>query len=162
MVDWVTIPAFANGDIVRAEVFQDIYSNLELLKNPPYIENQLTNDSGTWTTTGTTLADIDTTKLRLEFESFGGDLIAGITIVSSSNAVNGSVYISFELDGITYGNANGLARFQEQFTLCARQMIYVFEGIEAGTHTLDVQYAASSGTAELYEDTCNKLWVLEL
>jgi hypothetical protein len=144
MAEWVTIPTFANGDIVRAGVFQDMWGNLQTLKSPLYMQNQLTNNA-----------------LRHQFESSGGDILACVTIKYSHAAVNGSTLVRFELDGVGYGNSGGLARFQEDVLAVSSQCIYLFENVAAGSHTLDVQFATISGAASIQEDTCNRFFIQE-
>jgi hypothetical protein len=161
MAEWVTIPTFANGDIVRAGVFQDMWGNLQTLKSPLYMQNQLTNNANSWVTSSTTFADVDTTKLRHQFESSGGDILACVTIKYSHAAVNGSTLVRFELDGVGYGNSGGLARFQEDVLAVSSQCIYLFENVAAGSHTLDVQFATISGAASIQEDTCNRFFIQE-
>lgn len=159
---WVTIPAYANGDIVRASVFQDMWDNMDTLKNPMYQQNQLTDNSNSWLTSSTTFADVDTTKLRHVFEkSYDGDILACVTIKYSHGAANGSTLVQFELDGVAYGNTGGLARFQEDSLTCSSQCIYMFEDVAAGSHTLDVQFATLTGSAGIQEDTCNRFFIQE-
>lgn len=161
MADWVTIPAFADGDVLRATDLQAMWQNLQTLKNANYLQNQLTDNSNSWATSNVAFADVDTVKLRHEFESFGGDFLASVTIKYSHAASNGSLVVQFELDGVAYGNSGGLARFQEDNLSVSSQCIFMFEGVEAGFHTLDVQFATLVGAAQIQEDVCNRFVIQE-
>lgn len=164
MAEWVTIPSFTNGQVIQAEDFQDLWQDVYHLHDREYRENQLTDETNIWSTTSASFADVDGTKLSHTFQSYGGDLLVAVAVRYGAGGVNGSLYTRFELDGTAYGNANGLARFQ-QFSTNSRachQMTYLFQNVDEGTHRLDVQFASPSGTAFYSEDVCNKFWILEL
>lgn len=163
MADWETIPAFANGDVMRADTIQQMWQNLQTLKNANYVESQLVNtDTNSWSTTNTNFADVDTTKLRHSFESYGGDLMAGVLIKWGHTNVGGSLLAQFQLDGTAYGNAGGAVRLQKVNLVVSSWMLYIFEDVPAGDHIMDVQFATlTSGTATYYEDSGNKFWVRE-
>lgn len=161
MADWETLPVFANSDVFRAEHLQAMWQNLQTLKNPNYLQNQLNNDLNSWVSSSTSFVDVDTVKLRHQFETYGGDFLAAVTIKHFSAAAGNSLATRFELDGVAYGNSGGLARFQRVNLTVSSQMIYLFENIAAGPHTLDVQFAVVSGVATIYEDPCNRFTIQE-
>src|SRR5688572_7726062 len=103
---WITIPAFANGDVVRASVFQDLYQNLETLKNPNVASQQMPGPPlADWNTTTTgAFLDIDATYWQLAFESYGGDVFISADFITDHSAASGTSFWRFVLDGVALGN----------------------------------------------------------
>lgn len=165
MADWITVPNFVNNQIVQAETFQDVWTNLETLKNPTFVINQTVGDASTTTTfTSTSFADIDATNYQLAFNTNGGDVLLVANIRNRHSASNGRGFYRLLLDGVTAGNLGGLALWHANGvqslgeTFC---FTYVWENVSAGSHTATVQVATSGATlnVDMYPNT--SFWVLE-
>lgn len=150
---WTDIPAIATDDILTVGTMQDVWGNLYHLKDRMYKDNQLASGGTTWTTTSSVFSDINITGgYRQEFETDGNDFLVIVPLPYSFQATNnGAAKFTLELDGSAYGNANGLARLQTwgaEGNPELYQMLHIFTGIDAGDHTLDVQWGVvSAGTA---------------
>ncbi len=169
MGDWITVPSFVTDGLAHIDVFQDIWENLYQLKNLDYAEKAFDGFSGGYSNATSTFADVDNTNIRLEFESFGGDILAGVQIKQNNSNSNGGAKVRFELDGVGAGGTNGLMNIQnialQGFNQC--QLLYIFKNVAAGDHILDLQFAvgaSNAGTTSLYlsPGTHYKLWKLEL
>jgi hypothetical protein len=164
-MSWTTIPDFADGAIVRAETFQDLWDNLYFLKNPNYSETAQPGDNTTWKTTSSAFSDIDSTYYRNEFESYGNDLLVAVPLeYRFQNLSNGATAFRLELDGSAIGNTNGLGRIMNYSTQIdeVHYLYHVIENVNAGEHTLDVQYATiTAGTAQINGRGQNRLWIQE-
>lgn len=159
MSDWITIPAFASGDVVRAATFQDIWTNLFTLKDPMFAIQPTIGDASTTSTfTSASFADIDATNYQLDFESYGNDILFVATIRTRHSASNGQAFFRLMLDGEAVGNTSGLAEWQNTLTQTAGEVMcftYVWKDVDAGSHTAAVQVATSGATLsiDMYPNT---------
>lgn len=164
MASWITIPSFTTGQIVRAETFQDILNNLNVLKNPVSAVQEMPGPSlDAWSTTNTgSFEDIDATYWQITFESSGGDVFISADFITEHSAASGIMYFRFVLDGTGMGNTAGLAGNRDNV---AREVVNIHalvEDLSAGTHTLSAQYAnQTAGTLEVEKEACMTFWTFE-
>jgi len=163
---WNDIADFTNNQVVRVNIFQQLWQNLYHTKDPMHARVQLpgdNNDIWTYATTNT-WADIDSTNYAITFETGGNDFLAIASVRHSHSAAGGFGYTTFMLDGVRYGNTFGLTYIQDIYTNEETiQMAYIFQNIAAGNHTLKVQwYNENTGNLEAGKNQCLSLWVAEL
>lgn len=169
MGEWITVPSFATDEIVQAEKFQDIWTNLYRLFSPNYTETYFSGVSGGLNTTaGTTFLDVGTSTARLEFESFGGDILASVKVKSFNGVSNGASAFRFELDGVAYGNTKGQMRMQRygsEGTFTDMALVHIFSNVSAGNHILDLQFtnadSGANGVIVYNQVNLNHFWILE-
>ncbi len=156
MVDWVTIPDFVDGKVQRANTFQNIATNLNLVKNPMLVATPgPANAGGAWTFSSTaSWADIDTSYYNISFSSGGNAILAIAFLRYSHSAANGVGAFRFMLDGVARGNTRGqfgcsdIANIQE--TWCFADIL---ENVAAGDHILKLQVENQTvGNTEVWKD----------
>lgn len=166
MADWITVPPFTSGQIVRASTFQDVWENLSTLKDPLYVQQQLPGPDGAeWSTTDTVdFTDIDPDYYQLSFTSYGNDVLL-VAFIRARFPATGRVTFGFSVDGIFKGNSSGIGEHHNTSgetlgeTYC---FTYVLEGLAAGSHTASVQVKnLVAGTATLYQYSNLKFWAME-
>lgn len=159
MGSWVTVPSFTTNHIARAETFQDIWSNLYLLKNPMFVINRTIGDNSTTSSFSSgTFADIDATNYQLNFTSYGNAVLFAATVRIRHSASSGQGFFRFMIDGTAYGNAGGLAQWQATLAQVLGEVFcftYLWESATAGSHTASVQVATSGATlsVDMYPNT---------
>ena len=164
MGPWITLPVLSNGPL-PVTYFQDLLEDLRSLAEPMYAEQYLPGTPiSSWTFSSTSaFTNLDSVYYRLEFESYGNDLLAQAMIRYSHSASNGGARFAFALDGAFIGNTFGLAQKQDQAdvqeVLCMEDIIPA----SAGTHVLTVQIVNGTvGNAEIWKEPCMNFWVWEL
>src|SRR5688572_15117452 len=97
MASWITIPSFADDQVVRAETLQDMWNNLYVLKRPVSAVQEMPGPSlDAWTTvTTTTWLDIDADYWQITFESSGGDVFISADFITEHSAAAGVNYFRF-------------------------------------------------------------------
>jgi hypothetical protein len=169
MAEWITIPSVATDDVLPVDFWQDIRSNLYMLKDPMHASQSLPGPiSASWDVTGgTPFADIDSTYYQLGFESSGNDIlvVAGVQVEHSS--LNGLTVFTLTLDGVAVGNTQGLLLQRQWYgaggTFETRQLVYIFENVSAGSHHISVQRSnGSGGTSSVRKPPCMGIWITEL
>lgn len=111
-----------------------------------------TRTAGNYTTSSTSMADIDATNMALTITTTGGDIDVSLAAHVSHSAANGVIALDLLLDGASkgpgsssllfqaYGNgANGNASFCWRIT-----------GVAAGEHTVKIQWKTNAGTVTMY------------
>ncbi len=168
MAEWIDLPVLVDDDLIHADLFQDIWENMYNLKNLRYAEVAFDGGGGGINSNATTtFVDVSTSLVRLLFESFGGDFMVGVMVNENSSAGNGGGKVRFELDGVAYGNADGMMNIQNYSAqgFQQTQLLYLFRNIAAGEHTVDLQFAqgaSNGGTFSIYVlNTRFKFWVVE-
>jgi hypothetical protein len=156
MVDWITIPNFVDDKVQRARTFQNIASNLDLIKNPMLVATPgpaIAGGAWTFSSTGS-WADIDTIYYNNAFTSQGNAILAIAILRFSHSAANGVGAFRFMLDGVARGNSKGqfgcadISNIQETFCFAD-----VLESVSAGDHTLKLQVInVTVGNTEVWKD----------
>lgn len=153
MGEWIDLPVLADDGLIHIDLLQDIWEDIYNLKNLRYAEVAF-DGGGSYASASGTFADVNV-LIRLEFESFGSDFLVGLMVNQSNGNVNAGGKVRFELDGVAYGNADGLMNIQNYSGMQNQQiqLLYLFRNIAAGDHTLDLQFAlgpSNGGTTTLY------------
>jgi hypothetical protein len=164
MADWITIPSFTTGQVVRAETFQDIWTNLYTLKRPVSAVQEMPGPTlADWNTVTTgAFLDIDATYWQITFESSGGDVFISADFITDHSVANGTSYWRFMLDGVGLGNDLGLAGNRDNTQREVLNMHTLVEGLAAGSHTLSAQYYnVTAGTLEVEKEACMTFWTYE-
>jgi hypothetical protein len=165
MVEFRELPVLADGQVMRASLLQDVWFNMNSLKSPAMIQKKNPGTTNlTWNYDSGTFADIDAEYYRVNFDSFGGDVLAIAQIRFAHEAANGSGNFAFMLDGVFYGNTLGLMSATDLRAVPEIYMLsYVFTGVPAGDHVLSVQWQDASGLnldTLVYRDGQLGLWVI--
>ncbi len=158
MPDWTTMRSLATGDLVTEADMEALRGNIEYLLDPSH-QRILRTAASSYLTTSTTFVDVDSTNLSLSLTTHGGPVL-----VIFSGCVYGSVtsvraYLDVAIDGTRHaGTPLGLLQFGGLGTAPADGRPAAFSllvnGLEAGTHTFVLQWAASSsGTIYLLAQT---------
>lgn len=146
MADW-TDPANI-GRETSTLTFWNTYlrDNMAHIKAPPTDYHHYAFNAATYeTTTSTSFVQIDAT-LDLSLETFGGDVLLIF------NAAASNCYLDFVVNGSRQGGNDGILSVP---TLADYgnpvQMIWLVQGLVAGTHSFSVYWKVASGTGSLYE-----------
>lgn len=167
MPEWITIPTFASGDVVRAEKFQDIWTDIYHLKDPLFALQPTIGDASTVSTFTSTVAwaNVDATNYQLNFKSFGNDILLVAFVRAFHSASGGVGYFRFLLDNIAYGNTNGVGGFNltgVQTLAEVHCFTYVWEGVSVGSHTASLQVMNGvAGTLSIYMYPNLRMWAME-
>ena len=164
--DWISVPNFADGQIVRAKTFQDIAKNLDLLKNPLLVEKAgpaALTTAWTFSVVGSWV-DIDADYYQISFASQGNPLLALAFIRFSHSAANGAGVLRYNLDGVGRGGTNGQFTGRDSInvpeTFCFADII---SPVTAGNHTLKIEVKnLTVGNTEIWKDyACLAMRVFE-
>ncbi len=167
MADWITVTPFVASDVVRAEKFQDMWTNMYTLKNPVFTRQYLPGPaSATWTFTSTaSWANIDATYYQLAFTTYGNDVMFCAYIRATHSASSGGAVFRLMVDGVAVGNTLGLQNFVINAVDATPQTYclgYIWESAAAGDHTASVQVLNQTvGTTTLYQSSNLSFWVME-
>lgn len=164
MGEWITIPAFADGTLIRATVFQDMWTNLYSLKDGEFDSQQIEGvATDFWSTTNTSFVPVHADYYTLTFESFGGDLLIIANAESSNADASSATKLTVFIDGVNVGGTNGLHQKGPGDIFEAIQLLFIATGIAAGTHVI---YMAMSGgaaaDAKVFKRPCMNFNVMEL
>lgn len=161
--EWQTMATFTTNEVIRAGRFQDIWLNLDSLKNPAYAEKYLPGPSrSTWTTTSTSFAVIDGANFALDFESFGNPVLIGASIHCQHSVAAGRSSFDFRIDGTQIGESSGLFRHVSSAGPEETEQTLIIVDLAAGTHNVTVMYKTDvAGTLTVWKNTALKLFILE-
>lgn len=157
------------GDSITASNWNtDLVDNLIAIKNPP-TDSYVADENANWTSNSTSFVDVDGTDLSLTITTTGGDVFVGFHgNVSGANII---VYFDVTMDGVRIGTDDGIiARFVTTSVANGNvSFTRLVTGVSAGTHTFNLQWKVSSGTATLYgggatptADLHPQFWVREM
>lgn len=162
MPEWIDIPNFVDGDIIRAATFQDIWANLEALHTGEHdIQHMPGNAFDFWSTSNADFTIVDADYYRITIETYGGDLliIANMEVSHTTGRGNFTLFI----DGASVGNDNGLYSRGSGDIFEAVPLVYVATGLDAGTHLIVVMHNDNGGgTSKVFKKSCMNLSVMEL
>ena len=133
--------------------------NLNALKNPPGAAIVRDNES-VYTTTSTSWVSVDATNLKATITTTGGDVDLYFQgVLSADSASSRHVWFDFRVDGVggwavNQGFAGGIVRQAITSTIgMAFNMGARITGLPPGTHTFEVIWRQSGGTARLNSDS---------
>lgn len=163
---WTAPKTWAAGEALSVADFNThIRDNLNALKTPPTdtLEDEQATDL---TTVSTTFVDI--TNHSLTIVTTGGDILVGARLTLYANG--GAIRLNILLDGVAIyptaadGIAYVLSTQVETVTLNE-----LLTGVDAGSHTIKLQWRISAGTASLYRaagtagvDIMPQFWAREI
>lgn len=169
MPEWISIPPFVDGQVVRANPWQDFVTNLNGLQRGEYEVQQMPGPpTQEFTTNSLSFVDIDSTYYRRTIQSHGGDLliVAYLELFHSSGSL--SSHVRLTIDGVAIGNSDGLYAVFGNGDGSGHEgnvnpLIYIAENINAGSHEIVVQFKSSAaGTALVSKNQAMQFWILEL
>jgi len=140
--DWQT-----GAVVTAAEMNTYISNNLLALKNRVSAQYRLA-EATDYSTTSTSFVDVDATRLALTLETTGGHLLVGFHgVVRTFNGMG--VYFDVDIDGTRVGGDDGITMTEANETYSAQNLSFVrlVTGIEAGSHTVKLQWKKATSTA---------------
>ncbi len=167
---WTSPKTWTSEPLTSADLNTHLRDNLEALKDPPTAHYEAA-ELADYTTTSTTFVDVDESNLRFTLETHGGDLLVGFHGYVTCN-VSSLRTISFdvEVDGTRQGGDAGIQAAQVNSS--NRQpvsFVHLITGLDAGSHTISLQWRISSATATLFAgastgetDVVPQFWVREV
>lgn len=143
---WITPEDFETDEVLAAtKLNNQVNGNLLALKSPPTgVVN--VEDSSTQATTSTTFVDV--TGASITITTGGGRVLLSLMALCH-RAAEGSVYLTFSVDGTDLGPANGVYTLNA-LTL-ARGFFFQFwtDELAAGSHTFKARVRVAASTATL-------------
>ena len=116
--------------------------------------------SGDYTTTSTSLVDVDATNLSLTITTHGGDVLVGFVGIAVAPAAN-LVTFSVNVDGSNPFSSAGLSAASQHTDTAS--FVCLIEGLSAGSHTFKLQWLTGGGTATLRNNVqYPHFWVQEV
>lgn len=109
------------------------------------------DEGANWTTTSTSMTEVDATDLSLTIITGGGDVLIGFA-GSVAQSQGGRILFDVEIDGTDEAGDDGIFG-----TICSASapgsnasFSYLKTGLSAGSHTFQLKWRVSSGTATMY------------
>jgi hypothetical protein len=138
------------GELVTAALLNShLRDNFDFLKTPPTAAYIL-NETGDYTTTSTSFANVDGTKLSLAITTAGGDVLVGFcgSILQSA----ATVFFDVEVDGTRTAGDDGLCVITPSSSTARTNAtcFKLIQGLAPGLHTFKLQWRVNSGTATLF------------
>lgn len=125
-----------------------IRDNQIALKDPPADEQQA-NEGADWTTSSTSMVDVDATDLLLSLTTTGGDV--EIAFAGTFAGGNNYVYLDVDIGGVAHAGDDGIiAHFITSTNKFSASFKVVATGLSAGAHSIKLQWKTNSGTITLY------------
>lgn len=154
---WTAPRTWVAGELVTATLLNvHLRDNLDALKAPPTLTYEINNPSN-YTTTSATFTDVDATNLALAITTTGGDVLCVFQGSLAHSTSTDSVRFDIAVDGTRKGSTNGLITLRpaNAGTTFAVQFIvvYLVEGLSAGSHTFKLQWQTTGGTATYLTNT---------
>jgi hypothetical protein len=162
---WITFDTIITNSRLTASRFQQWWQNLDNLKSPNMAGLDgpgPSNDWWTFTPTGV-WTDIDATYYRLNLETFGNPITLVSRFQCGHSVASGKIYLTYEIDGIRYGNTNGLAYYDNQAAglIAGVEMVYTLS-LAAGVHEVVAQvYNVTAGDAKVWKNANLGIFALE-
>jgi hypothetical protein len=153
---WTTPMTWAQALVTEDDLNEQIRDNLLFLFDPT--EDHNTGDKGSnYTTTSTSFAAVDTAggdDLRLVITPQGEDLEIEFDCSIAHSAANSRVYFNFYIDGVAVVDGDGLQVMTASSGVgVGAQPVHVrwiARGLSLTSHTIDVYWKTSAGTATMY------------
>jgi hypothetical protein len=161
---WTAPRTWTTGDLVAAgDLNTHLRDNQEWLKTPPFVEKKQVNIPASYTTTSTTLVDIDATNLSLTLATTGGNVLVGFIGYVSASPATPAVILQLVVNGTAVTGDYFTARAANAPDT-ALNFTYLHTGLAAGTHTFKMQWRVSAaGTASLFRNnTIVQFWAREV
>ncbi len=170
MGEWISIPNFSDGSVVRARNLRDIINNLDHLHEKNFDQTlPFEGDGLLQGTTSSTLIKITGVKYTLEIDTEGGDVWVEANLFTSIDVFNTNMRIGWALmvdgvlhNGITTSQENILRSYEEEFEQFMG-LTWVLTGLAAGSHTLELYARRANGSTTIRFRNAMRdyLWALE-
>jgi hypothetical protein len=168
MAEWLTMGSFYTNQVVRATDLQNIWYNIESLRNPEIAQQHMPGAAEDYfTSTSTAFLPVDSggTYYSLKVQTYGGDLLLAATVRANHSLSLAQMNYQFAIDGDELGNTSGGMGFLLRLTSTpeSNQIIYLAQGISAGSHSVDllVKNVTGTGEARTYKTPCLEMCVME-
>ena len=153
---WTTPRTWTTGELVTKTIMDThIRDNLNALKSPPS-GNVNVNAAPDYSTSSATWVYIDSTNLKVEITTTGGDVLIVFFGTLKNATVGARCYLELERDGSTYlGTNDGLMVIVPKVITSADDtqsfcLAFLCTGLSAGTHQFRPKWRTSAGTVYLY------------
>jgi hypothetical protein len=147
---WTTPKIWASEPLISTDLNTYVRDNQTYLKDRiDATAKQYIRTSGDYSTTSSSLVDIDATNLALTLTTLGGDVrvtFTGMGVLDTSN--NRDFVLAVDIDGTPYNIMDHKEYGQTNFGFT-----YIFTGLTAGSHTFKMQWSTSASTLTLYAGT---------
>ena len=146
---WTTPKTWASEPLTSLDLNTYVRDNQNYLKGRvDATAKQYVRTATNYTTTSTTLVDVDATNLAHTITTDGEDVLVTLAGYANINSTGGRMTLAVDIDGTPYtilylrSTASG-ADFNVSFS-------YLFTGLTAASHTFKLQWKMSSDTGTLY------------
>lgn len=170
---WTTPRTWVTGELVTSTIMNaHVRDNLDALKAPP-TEHYEANEGSDYTTTSTSLVDVDSTNLALSLTTYGGDVVISFHGMIKRSAA-GFVFLDVEIDDgdtpVMAGGDDGIVGSGVATTPVCIGFTRLITGLAAGSYVFSLQWRnGGAGTATLYAgagttngDVHPQFWVREV
>jgi len=145
MPSWTPMADLEMGDIVTEADMDAIRGNIEYLLNP---NGDTVNQSGPYTISTTSYADVDSTNLKITFETNGGFIFAQSQVVWDYISTSMTCSSATAIDNAIPSNAEQRSNVNVS-VLILSQTVGVMEIASVASHTVAIQAKVFSGSAYL-------------
>lgn len=145
MATWHTPKTWLTGDVLTAsDMNEQIRDNLDYLKSKAIGHCQM-EEATNYSTTSTTLVDIDPDKLSLTLETNGGDVLLGFCGVFTNQGGN-DFYLEIAMDNTPVSGHDGV--FVAGTTARGRtsSFVWLVTDVSAGSRTFKLQWRTRANT----------------
>lgn len=151
---WTTPKTWASEPLTSIDLNTYVRDNQNYLQDrvdSPTATAQYLRTATNYTTTSTTLVDVDATNLALTITTTGGDVLVTFCGYANVNTSGKSMSLAVDIDGTPYTViTQDCPGSGQQINV---SFSYVFTGLTAGSHTFKLQWLTETGTATLYAGT---------
>lgn len=166
MATWTAPKTWADGNLVdEDDLNTHLRDNLIALKEPP-TDHYEPDEASDYTTTSTSFVDVDSTNLRLDITTTGGDVLVGFDGVVQNST--GNVRFEVDIDGSPLAGDEGIVKCNPGSDMHV-SFVRLVTDLSSGSHTFKLQWRVGSGsTGKLYagagsvgSDNHPQFWVRE-
>lgn len=155
-VDLIDAPASPGDQLTADEILNQIYYNLDFLRDPPHGLYSLSTGASNITTTSTTFVDL--TGFTQTITTQGG--LVKVTFRVRANSTNARFDLLQDGVSVTADN-DGLGAVAPASTF-GNNCFVVFLAPTAGPHTFKIQWRVTTGTGTVYAAGLGQLHVEEI
>jgi hypothetical protein len=155
---WTDIvsPAAAIGDQFTAERANQVYANLDFLRNPPSDIYTPATNAANITTTSTSFVDL--TGFTTSITTQGGAIRVDFRVRANSTSARFDIL----LDNVSLsGDNDGFGAVTPASTF-GNNSFFAIVAASAGAHTIKIQWRVTAGTGTVYPAGLCQLYVTEI
>lgn len=155
---WTDIvsPAAAIGDQFTAERANQVYANLDFLRNPPADIYTPSTAASNITTTSTTFVDL--TGFTTSITTQGGAIRIDFRVRANSTNARFDILV----DGLSITGDNDALGAVTPASTFGNNCFFAIVAASAGAHTVKVQWRVTTGTGTVYPAGLGQLYVTEI